>query len=306
MQTPSSEFARSKVAIRYGHGSMLLVHASAILTFSLTACASPTPTCASRDEDAALPRDYLAGTVLDAPGFVDPQPCPRSSTGGSLRLLSWNIKAGRVRGLDAVIREIARWNPDVVLLQEVDVNVERSGFLDQPRLIAERLRYEFVFAPTVAIGSGLYGIAALSRVPLHAAYRIPLSNSYACEARAGLDLRLCFGAKELRIVNHHADYTEAAASASIDEIVRMITPAEVPTIFAGDLNQTLREHGPMTAIDAGLVDAIRQHNNRQTHGGRTIDFLFVDRDTARLITDAQVLTTVASDHSALSIDLQAP
>jgi endonuclease/exonuclease/phosphatase family metal-dependent hydrolase len=284
---------------------MQLTDASFILAFALSACASPTPDCASSDRTLTPPEAGLRGTALDRSNTTPPPPCSSSPAVKTLRILSWNIKAGQVHGLDAVFTEIARWSADVILLQEVDVDVARSGGLDQPSILAERLAHEFVFAPTIEIGGGgLYGIAALSRVPLRGAHRIALSNSYACEARVGLDIRLCFGAEELRIVNHHADYFEPAASASIDELVNHITPATQPTIFAGDLNQTIHDEGPMSAVDAGLVDVFSQHDDGPTQGRRRIDFMFVDEKVAQFISSARVLATSASDHPALLVELR--
>jgi hypothetical protein len=166
---------------------MQLTDAPLILALVLPACAPPTPSCAANDSMANRPQVELIGTALDGSISAPPQHCSASGGQPSLRLLSWNIKAGRVQGLDAVIAEISRWNPDVVLLQEVDMEVERSGFLDQPRVIGERLGYEFVFAPAIVVEGGLYGIAALSRVPLREAHRVPVTNMYACEMRVGLE-----------------------------------------------------------------------------------------------------------------------
>lgn len=276
------------------------------LALALTACTQSPSICAPREKPTAMPPVELMGTALARSDGYPPLPCTKMSEGGTLRILSWNIKVAQLEGIDAVVDELSRWNPDVVLLQEVDVGVERSGFLDQPRIIADRLGLEFVFAPTVVVDHGLYGIALLSRAPLHDVQRIPLSNSYACEDRAAIAARLCFGATELRIINHHADYAEAAASASIDEIIDSIGHPSSSTVFGGDLNQTPQGHGPKLALSAGLLDAIPPHNSKPTHGRQRIDFVFVDRDTARLITNAQILTNDASDHSAILVDLQAP
>src|SRR5688572_14688453 len=69
-----------------------------------------------------------------------------------LRVLTWNIHNAEhdddpVRLLDQIAEVIAAHKPDLVALQEVDRNAERSGRVDQAARIAERTGMHHAFAP---------------------------------------------------------------------------------------------------------------------------------------------------------------
>jgi len=89
-----------------------------------------------------------------------------------MRLLSWNIHKG-IGGLDRryelnrIISVISHYNPDMVVLQEVDNEVPRSRHHDQTQLMAEILDYPYsLYGPNVQLKSGSYGNATLSRHPI--------------------------------------------------------------------------------------------------------------------------------------------
>jgi endonuclease/exonuclease/phosphatase family metal-dependent hydrolase len=65
---------------------------------------------------------------------------PRSS----IRIVDWNIDRGLK--LPAIIGFLAEANADIVLLQEVDLNAERTHRLNIAREIAQKLRLNYVFA----------------------------------------------------------------------------------------------------------------------------------------------------------------
>jgi endonuclease/exonuclease/phosphatase family metal-dependent hydrolase len=65
---------------------------------------------------------------------------PRSS----IRIVDWNIDRGLQ--LPAIIGFLAEANADIVLLQEVDLNAQRTHRLNIAREIAQKLRLNYVFA----------------------------------------------------------------------------------------------------------------------------------------------------------------
>ena len=69
-----------------------------------------------------------------------------------LRVLTWNIHKGiggtdRKYQLNRIIEVLQRINADIILLQEVDHQVQRTGFDKQNELIAESLNYHSHFHP---------------------------------------------------------------------------------------------------------------------------------------------------------------
>lgn len=67
---------------------------------------------------------------------------------------------------DRIARVIEECRPDLIALQELDVNRRWSGRSDQPKLIAEHLRMDCHFQPSVILRGEHYGIAVLSRHPM--------------------------------------------------------------------------------------------------------------------------------------------
>jgi endonuclease/exonuclease/phosphatase family metal-dependent hydrolase len=225
-----------------------------------------------------------------------------------LRLVSWNIKVGSLQGLDAVLDELRHLAPDIVLLQEVDNGVERSGSVDQAAYLARGLDplYDQAFAATIDLEGGAYGIAILSRVPIQATKRIPLSNVDNAELRTALEARLCFGSRELKVINHHADYVRSGAMRSLREIAAELMDGsdEEALIVAGDFNQEPEDEGILALIEAGFDDVLGEEDPRPTMDGRRIDYIFAAPRVTRSVVGAGVVYSPASDHAAVYVDLQ--
>ncbi len=91
-----------------------------------------------------------------------------------MRFLSYNIHKG-IGGLDRryalsrIIKVIEGYDPDVLVLQEVDCGARRSRFHDQAALLAKRLGYaHFAYCLNHSLRKGGgYGNATLSKWPLH-------------------------------------------------------------------------------------------------------------------------------------------
>jgi endonuclease/exonuclease/phosphatase family metal-dependent hydrolase len=60
-----------------------------------------------------------------------------------IRVLQWNIERGYK--LEKIISEIQRLDPDVAILQELDVDCERTQFVNVPETLAKRLQMHCVF-----------------------------------------------------------------------------------------------------------------------------------------------------------------
>jgi endonuclease/exonuclease/phosphatase family metal-dependent hydrolase len=97
-----------------------------------------------------------------------------------MRLLSYNIHKGiggrdRRYDLQRIIGVIEEENPDLICLQEVDREVRRSRFHDQPRLLAKHFNaVGYLCQTTVRLKVGCYGNVILSRWPIHSCHQISL------------------------------------------------------------------------------------------------------------------------------------
>ncbi len=124
---------------------------------------------------------------------------------GTIKLMNYNLKfgGGRIdfffdchgdrvlmsraevlRHLEGLAAKIQQVDPDVLFVQEIDVNSKRAAFVDQLRWLLDHTRFNFAyyasqwkadFVPSDGIGAVDSGNAILSKFPLRGGTRIALS-----------------------------------------------------------------------------------------------------------------------------------
>ena len=118
-------------------------------------------------------------------GLVSPgdtsETCERGHSGNDA-ILTYNIHKGiggrdRRYRLGRILAVIEAENPDIVCLQEVDRNVRRSRFHDQPQLLADYFgNLERIYQMNVRLREGGYGNLLLSRWPLKSHHHLSLRH----------------------------------------------------------------------------------------------------------------------------------
>ncbi|MFO8082851.1 MAG: endonuclease/exonuclease/phosphatase family protein [Desulfobacterales bacterium] len=88
----------------------------------------------------------------------------------SLKVVTYNIHSCidmyRNLNMEKIACVIADLDPDVVALQEVDVNKLRTNMINQAKWLADRLGMQYLFYPVVKNGSEKYGLAILAGIPM--------------------------------------------------------------------------------------------------------------------------------------------
>ncbi|MEX1094481.1 MAG: endonuclease/exonuclease/phosphatase family protein, partial [Planctomycetales bacterium] len=162
----------------------------------------------------------------------------------TMRLLSYNIHKGiggrdRRYALERVIQVIEQENPDLICLQEVDRNVRRSRFHDQPRLLADYFNAEAsLYQLNVHLKTGGYGNLILSRWPFRARHQISLRLNGKKPRGAQL---VVIDTPEglLHLVNWHLGLAEGERRWQVRHVLthHLFREAEsLPTLIAGDFN----------------------------------------------------------------------
>lgn len=178
----------------------------------------------------------------------------------TLRVMTYNVHS--CRGLDSrvwperIASVIEAHAPDLVALQELDVNRRWSRREDQPRVIAERLRMQSHFQPAVMFEGEHYGIAVLSRYPIeieqaghlisHGSPRF-LSHRLASwshawfEPREAILCRVRAPGRSLYFMNTHLSLRPKERMAQARSLVGpawmgALSEPSLPFIFCGDLN----------------------------------------------------------------------
>jgi endonuclease/exonuclease/phosphatase family metal-dependent hydrolase len=225
------------------------------------------------------------------------------TTPSSLRVVTWNIRAGLSSSIEQLGDELAVLEPDVVALQEVDVDADRSGDVNQPAALAERLEMDWTFAAARAEGRGSFGVALLSRLPIVEAARIELPSDNAFEPRVAVDAHVCAGDLRVRLASVHADIYPWSARQNADFLAATLQEsAGEGVVVGGDLNETPDGGGPAAFVARGFTDASA---DAPTFADRRIDYVFVD-DALAQVEQSFVAQSDASDHRPLVVDVAPP
>jgi len=252
-----------------------------------------------------------APTPTPAP-TIDPLPTASGETcvPGSLTdltVVSFNIESahgpdGSVQ-LDLLARTLASWKPDIVLLQEVDKGQLRSGRVDMPAYLGEKLGLHSTFGANMAgRAGGQYGTALLSRFPIESAENTPLPRLAGDEPRGLLHAVLDVDGTQLSAYVVHLQHTSTRARmAQIKAVRRLVVDDPLPKVIGGDFNAHPGS-GVMalarsfasdtwTAVGSGPGLTVPRVAPRAR-----IDYLL---QSGLVPLDIQVLTPPMSDHRAL-------
>jgi endonuclease/exonuclease/phosphatase family metal-dependent hydrolase len=239
------------------------------------------------------------------------------------RILTYNVH--RCVGVDGrldvarVAEVIARLEPDIVALQELDVGRARTGGVDQAHEIAERLEMAVHFHAALRVEEELYGDAILTTYPeklIHAGRLPGYSRIQSLEPRGALWICVDIAGRPVHVINTHLGLVprEQQIQAAWIAGPRWLghPKCKGPTILLGDFNATAASVVYRT-LTAKLHAARRLSPRRSptsTFPSRLpvlrIDHLFVNSDVR--VTDVfapyDPLTRVASDHLPLVMDFE--
>ena len=115
----------------------------------------------------------------------------------------------------------ASLSPDVVALQEVEVGRVRTGRVDQPRVIADRLGMRLFFTSALHWHDGKYGIAILSRLPLALvqAGRLPRLSLPVMQPRVAMAVSVATSWGALVVVNTHLGLVARERRRQVEELL---------------------------------------------------------------------------------------
>ena len=172
----------------------------------------------------------------------------KSNAGGhTLKVMTYNTHhcsppgKSAVIDVDAIASVIKKENPDIVAVQEIDVNTKRDGHLNEATEIASKAGYKsYYFAKTIDFEGGEYGILILSKYPLSntVTYKLPTNEAIGGEHRVLATATVQLPNKEIiQFGCTHLDaYHVENRLLQIKEISRITAGVKVPFIIAGDFN----------------------------------------------------------------------
>jgi endonuclease/exonuclease/phosphatase family metal-dependent hydrolase len=239
------------------------------------------------------------------------------------RIVTYNVHrcVGNDRRLDVarVAEVLARLEPDIVALQELDVGRARTNKVDQANEIAERLDMACHFHAALQVETELYGDAILSAFPEKLIQRGPLPGHPLLpqlEPRGALWLEVEIEGAKVQVVNTHLGLVpreQQMQAAHLAGPKWLGHPrCKGPRILLGDFNATGTSVVYRT-LTAKLAPARRLAPTRQPTSTfpsqlpvLRIDHLFVSREIVvkDVFAPFDPLTRVASDHLPLVMDFE--
>ncbi len=241
----------------------------------------------------------------------------------TIRIMTYNVHG--CKGLDGkvsperIAKVIGRYEPDIVVLQELDMGRKRSGKMDQPHVIAKELEMMYHFHPAIHVEEERYGNAILSRYPMdliHAAVLPPLKNRFNCEPRGAMWASVKVGDVHLQVINTHLSFHSHEgwhqANALMGDEWTAHPHCQGPVVLCGDFN-CLPNSATWRTINGKFQDVQRildNHRPKATWFGHypigRIDHVFISPDIKVSAIDVPrtKLNKISSDHLPLIVDLE--
>ena len=159
-----------------------------------------------------------------------------------ITMMTYNIHHGapansetvNLGNIAAVIRQS---NAELIALQEVDVNVPRSGKVNQAEQLAALLDMEYHFSKSIDYQGGEYGVAILSKYPLSNKRRMDLPMPIAGEKRSVVLASVMLpNGKTIEFGSTHFDLNVPNRTAQAEELNLLSQSTAKPLFVGGDYN----------------------------------------------------------------------
>lgn len=235
------------------------------------------------------------------------------STANKLKVLSYNIKHGEGMdgklNLDRTTQAIRTIAPDVVGLQEVDLDCRRSGTVNQPRAIGKELGMHAAFGSFMDFQGGRYGLAILSRHPIYDVRECRLPNGNEPRVALAATCRLPTG-REVTVVNIHLDWVDDDAFRYQQALAvrSFLKELKEPIVLLGDFNDIAGSR-TIDLFRSDLMEATKPADARFTFPSSKpnieIDFIFAAPKQAWKLNRSHVVDDpVTSDHRPFFAELE--
>ena len=240
-----------------------------------------------------------------------------------LRIMTYNVHS--CIGMDGklaperIARLIARHEPDIVALQEIDVGRVRTDSADQAQVIADHLGMDVHFHGALHLERERFGDAVLTHLPMRLIKaadlpRLPLSPT--SEPRGALWVEIKAFGKKIQFINTHLSLRGRERRAQVESLLSRHwlghPKCQTPTILCGDFNlqPNSREWQTLNTALSDVQNATLDHIPQKTFASRLptlrIDHIFIDNALQAIGVQIpnNALARVASDHLPLIADIR--
>ncbi|HBE72140.1 MAG TPA: endonuclease [Planctomycetaceae bacterium] len=222
--------------------------------------------------------------------------CAQEADRLKLRVLTYNIHHGQGTDgrldLERIAQVISDTRPDVVALQEVDRNTNRSGGIDQAAKLGELTGLNHAFGTAMQYSGGQYGEAILTRFEIQEAktYRLPFRSKQEPRCALAAEINAGGGLPPILIVGTHLCHqSEESRIEQSERINRLFASVKNEVILAGDLNARPGSKPMKVLLDEHWVDAIAPMSR--------IDYVLFRSSSPWKVAEVQIIDNrIASDH----------
>jgi len=221
--------------------------------------------------------------------------------------LTYNIHHGAPENstevnLNNIAAVIRKSGAELVALQEVDVNVPRSGNVDQAKVLAKLLDMHYYFSKSIDYSGGEYGVAILSKYLLtntrNELLPMPTSGEQRSVAIATVNLPSDFS---VEFASTHLDLNVSNRTAQVERLTTISKSLNKPFLIGGDYNaiptsveiQKLQEEFNLSCVSSCPLSFPVGNPNR------AIDFVVFNKSAATilsLVASYAMTGEYASDH----------
>ncbi len=179
-------------------------------------------------------------------------------------MVTFNVQHGRVAtrkgprwrtsGVDSSLlaRHCAGFGAAILALQEVDVRIARSGWVDQAALVAEETGLVHAFGEARPVGLfGRYGNALLAGQALDDVQVVPLPRIGAGETRVAIVATVTAADQTLSVAATHLSTDRGEAGEQLQATIAALDERPLPRVVLGDLNLVAEDVRPLVG-EAGL------------------------------------------------------
>jgi endonuclease/exonuclease/phosphatase family metal-dependent hydrolase len=262
---------------------------------------------------------FLACSKKTLPTSSVVKPASPQNYNVSIRVVTYNIhhanppSAGSAIDVIAIANVIKQQNPDLVALQELDVNTTRSGSnLNQAAELGRLANMNYFFAKAINYAGGEYGVGILSKYPITSTSNTPLPTASGTNGEprtlATANITLPDG-KKIVFASTHLDAQAGDTNRviQVNKIVELLQQEQAPVIIAGDFNAVPGTR-VINALDAAFTRSCITgcgFTIPVNNPNKTIDFIaFKPSNKFKVLEHKVIDEKYASDHLPVLAVLQ--
>jgi endonuclease/exonuclease/phosphatase family metal-dependent hydrolase len=233
----------------------------------------------------------------------------------TLRVMTYNIHVGvgmdKKLDLQRIADVIRKEHPDLVGLQEVDRGVKRTDGRDEISELAKMTEMQFAFAHNLDYQGGQYGVAILSRFPIGLIDHRKYENKREAERRGMIRIQVDVGGRIVNFVTTHLDYQyEDGRIFETEQMLAFLRDVKDPIIIVGDFNDDPAGSAYKLMLskfdDAWIRSGARESGLTYPADKpeKRIDYIFTRQSDGIKAKKSWVVSTLASDHLPVMVELQ--